>query len=118
MFITINNANHLRDQFRDMGRQDQFSHEALGLLYGYIEDVNPDYELDVIAICCEYSEASIESIVADYSIDIDIDGICTASAYGLERVKQVTKDAVMDYLQDNTSVVGVTSTGSIVYAQF
>lgn len=98
MHITINNANHLRDQFRDMGRQDQFSHEALGLLYDYIEEADSDAELDVIALCCEYSEDTEEAI---------------AKAYGLHEDEDVTA-----YLSEHTSVVGVTPSGSIVYAQF
>ena len=98
MFITIDNASQFRDQFRAMGRQDQFSYEALGLLYDFIEESYPTYELDVIALCCEYSEASPSQIANDYQLEED--------------------DNVLDYLQDNTSVVGVTPSRSIVYAQF
>jgi len=98
MHITIDNASQFRDQFRDMGRQDQFSYEALELLYDYIEEISPESELDVIAICCEYSEASPRQIANDYQLEED--------------------DNVLDYLQDNTSVVGITDAGLIVYAQF
>jgi hypothetical protein len=50
---TINHASQFRDAFRAAGRQDQFSYEALGLLFDYLEDVHPDYELDVIGLCCD-----------------------------------------------------------------
>ena len=98
MHITIDNASQFRDQFRDMGRQDQFSYEALGLLYDYIEEISPESELGVIAICCEYSEDTEEAI---------------AKAYGLHEDEDVTA-----YLSEHTSVIGVTPSGSIVYAQF
>lgn len=79
------------------------------LLYNYIEDVSPDYDLDVVALCCEVIEAMPVDVAKDYNIDIsDCD----------EDDGQAIRDVVLAYLDDNTSVVGVTSTGSIVYAQF
>ena len=98
MFITIDNASQFRDQFRAMNRQDQFSYEALGLLYDYIEEISPESELDVIALCCEYTEDTEAAIM---------------QAYGLHEDEDVTS-----YLNEHTSVVGVTSTGSVVYANF
>jgi len=98
MFITIDNASQFRDQFRAMNRQDQFSYDALGLLYDYIEETNPSYELDVIALCCEYAEDTEAAIM---------------QAYGLHEDEDVTS-----YLSEHTSVIGVTPSGSIVYAQF
>ena len=41
--------------FRGLDRADQFSREGLRLLFDYLEDADPAIELDVIAICCEYS---------------------------------------------------------------
>jgi hypothetical protein len=116
MKLAIQNASQFRDEFRQCGRGDQFSYEALGLLFDYFEEIDPDYDLDVIAICCEYSEDSAAQIADWYGIDLSdcSDGVCTASAYGLE---QVAKAAVLAYLNDHTSVVGVTPSG-IVYAQF
>jgi hypothetical protein len=96
MFITIDKS-RFHAQFHAMGRNQQFSYEALGLLYDYLEEISPESELDVIALCCEYTEASPSQIADDYP---------TEGEY------------VLDYLNDNTVVVGVTSTGSIVYAQF
>ena len=95
-----------RDAFIRAGRKDQFSHEALALLYEYFEEIDPDYDLDVIAICCEYSEATPEDIARDYSIDID----------GLE--DDEIQRAVLDHLYDHTSVVGVTHSDTIVFAQY
>jgi hypothetical protein len=120
MFITINNVYQFRDAFHNAGRRSQFSYEGLELLFTYLEEINPDYELDVVALCCDYSEDSVETIARDYLIDLSEagDGICTASAYGLEQVKKAQFEIVMDYLNENCSVVGVTPSGLIVYAQF
>lgn len=108
MKLAIENASQFRDEFRQCGRADQFSYEALGLLFDYLEDIDPDHDLDVIALCCEYSEDSVEQIADWYGLEFssieegDTDG---------------ERDHVLAYLQEHTSVVGVTSSG-IVYAQF
>lgn len=105
MIQTIN-ASDFRDAFRSMGRTDQFSYEGLGALFDYLEEIDPDFELDVIALCCDYSEDSVEQI---------------AEAYGLELPEDEDEDqhaeAVEKYLLNNTSVVGRTASG-FVYAQF
>ena len=69
MKLTIENASQFRDEFRQCGRADQFSYEALGLLFDYLEDIDPDYDLDVIALCCEYSEDSVEQIADWYGLE-------------------------------------------------
>ena len=108
MKLAIENASQFRDEFRQCGRADQFSYEALGLLFDYLEDVDNDYDLDVIALCCEYSEDSVAQIADWYGLEFssvdegDTDG---------------ERDHVLAYLQEHTSVVGVTPSG-IVYAQF
>lgn len=106
MKLTISHASQFRDEFRQAGRQDQFSYEALNMLYEYFEDIDPDMELDVVAICCDYCEDTVEGV---------------AEAYGLELPEDENDDerrqAVFDYLSDHTSVVGDTATG-FVYANF
>ena len=106
MKLTIENASQFRDEFRQCGRADQFSYEALGLLFDYLEDIDPDYDLDVIALCCEYAEENPEGIAKNYGFDLE----------GCETEEDIAA-AVLDYLHNETSVVGVTSSG-IVYAQF
>jgi len=64
------NVYQFRDAFRDMGRNDNFSYDGLGVLFEYFEDLGEDIgeeiELDVIALCCEYSEMTYDEIVNDY----------------------------------------------------
>lgn len=101
---TIDNASQFRDAFHRAGRGDQFSYEALGLLFDHLEECNPEMELDVIAICCEYSEDSPEDIVESYGIESDDED----EPYAIE--------AATAYLEANTVIIGTTSAGAIVYA--
>lgn len=98
MHITIDNVSQFHDQFRQMGRSEQFSYEALGLLYEFLEEAIPEAELDVIALCCEFVESTFEDVARAYELEED--------------------DNVLDYLEDNTAVVGVTASGNVVYQQF
>ena len=68
------------------------------MLFNYFEEFDENMELDVIAICCEYSEMTPEEIASSYNLDEDED--------------------VLEFLDMNTSVIGETSDGSIVFAQF
>ena len=66
------------DAFRAYGREDQFSHDALRALYNYLEDYSDstgeDVELDVIALCGEWSEVDDAQVGAeDFGIDLAVD---------------------------------------------
>jgi hypothetical protein len=98
---TTVNVSQFRDAFRACDRQDQFSYEALGLLFDYFEELEDsmgqEIELDPIAICCDYSEDSPADIARNYDD---------------------APDDVADWLTDRTSVIGTTKAGDIVYLQF
>ena len=102
MYQTINKS-QFRDAFRAMGRADQFSYDALGMLFDYFDDVDPDHELDVIAICCAFAENSPEYIADQYDVDVR----------GMD--EEQTLDAVLEYLGEKTQVIGVTDAGAVVY---
>ena len=60
MKITINES-MFKEQFRLNGRKDQFSSNGLTALYNYLEEAygeesEYEYDLDVIGLCCEFSE--------------------------------------------------------------
>lgn len=63
--------------FHDHGRENNFSYEGLQTLYDYLieleEDTGEEIELDVIALCCDYSEGSYEEIVDCYNLEIEPD---------------------------------------------
>ena len=52
----IINKTQFMDRFKEMGRGNNFSYNGLSALFDYLEDLDENYELDVIALCCEYSE--------------------------------------------------------------
>ena len=62
--------------FYTMDRGDNFSHDALKTLFDFYESMEDDtgegFELDVIAICCDWSEMNIDHAADDYSINVDI----------------------------------------------
>jgi len=96
-----------RSAFKNSGRDTQFSFDAQRLLFDYFEQVEEDtgeqIELDIIAICCEYTEENVLNVAEYYNIDIK--GIPE------DEVLQV----VLDFIQEATSVVGVTVDKKIVY---
>lgn len=105
------NKSYFIDQFLVMDRLENFSYEARELLFDYLSDLEEscgeEYEMDVMAVCCDYSEDSPEDIATNYDIDIS----------ECEGDEDAIKDAVLEYLNDNTQVVGETPSG-IVYQTF
>jgi len=64
--------NDFQRAFIDYGRATQFSNEGLDGLFDHLEDtfdsIGEEYELDVIELCCEYSEYdSVDEYYAEYS---------------------------------------------------
>jgi len=62
--------------FTTMNREDNFSYEGLSALFDYFEDFEDDtgiaIELDVIAICCEFSEyENLEEFQGAYGEDYE-----------------------------------------------
>ena len=83
---TINEYQFI-EGFRSM-RPDQFSVPALRALFAYLEelesDIGEDIEFDVIGICCDYSEVTLEDINREYVVygnDEPFDNLKDASAY-------------------------------------
>jgi hypothetical protein len=99
-----------QDAFRRYGRLDSFSRQGLELLFYYFEEIDPDMELDVIAICCDYDEGTPADIARNYSIDLN-DADPEADDYA-DQCRQI----VFDYLSDRTSVVGDTADGFVYLA--
>jgi hypothetical protein len=97
MHITITHVSQFRDAFHHAGRKDQFSYDGLAVLYEWFDENYPEYELDVVELCCDYAEATPEQIADNHSIELD---------------------DVMEFLEHHSTVVGMTNAGTIVYAQF
>ena len=93
--------------FHAYSRYDQFGYQALKVLFEYFEEVNPDMELDVIAICCDYSHDKVMEIANNYHIDL------SDCAEAEDRV-----NTVREWLYENTTVVGETDAGFVYCTSF
>lgn len=93
-------------------RPDNFSYDGLKVLFEYLEeyemDTGDELELDVIGICCDFAEASWQTIAADYDSSIELD---------INENDDEQKVQVLDFLADQRALVGETD-NSIVYRQF
>ena len=98
------------DAFHAYDRYDQFGYDALKMIFEYLEEyedsTGEEVELDVIAICCDYSVDCWEAIADIYRIDLED---CEDD--------DEKEEAVLEYLNDNTMVLGQCSSG-IVYQTF
>ena len=64
----IISKSEFRDAFVRCGRKENFSYEGIGELYDHLEAVDEDYELDVIALCCDYAEDEIVDVLREYGL--------------------------------------------------
>ena len=67
IYQTLTNS-MFHDAFHHMGRKDNFSYDGLNALYDYLDELE-EYELDVIALCCEFTESSITDALKDTGCD-------------------------------------------------
>lgn len=91
--------------FAAADRKENFTYEGLDLLFDYLEEyeenTGEEIELDVIALCCEYSEDDVDTIIENYSIDIE----------GMDDDEII--EAAREYLEENTTLVGQTARGFV-----
>jgi hypothetical protein len=99
------NLYEFRDAFTRMDRADAFTYEGLEILFQGIEefeeDTNEEWELDVIALCCDFSEMSEEEIKQSYNVNLE------ESSQDMD-----------DWLNNQTWVLGKTDSGNYVFRQF
>jgi len=106
---TTVNFSEFRDSFQQI-RPDNFSYEGLRHLFSWLEqyeeDTGEEMELDVIAICCDFSEDTFQNIADQYGLDL--------SEYETDEEKQ---EAVADYLSNQGVYVGEAGE-CIIYRNF
>ena len=104
---TTVNLYQFRDAFRSI-RPDNFSYEGLEILFEYLEqlgdDIGEEIELDVIAICCDFSEDTPSTIAEQYNIEAGEDD-------DLEYIVQT-------WLEDEGLYIGATSENTLVYRSY
>lgn len=64
------------EEFEKFGREDQFSYEGKRALFDYLnelgEDIGKPIELDIVGICCDFTEyESLTEFNDDYGCDVD-----------------------------------------------
>lgn len=99
MKITISSGSEFADTFKRSCRPDNFSYSGLLALYEYLEEVDPEMELDVVAICCDWSEydsvlEACEEMSSEWNED-DFEGLDEDS---------IEKKA-LEHLRERTSVI-------------
>jgi hypothetical protein len=109
------NFSQFCDAFARMGRNEQFSYLAKRVLFDYLikyeGSAGHEIELDVIALCCEYEELSIEEVLDSYYDKAEKKEI-------LELSLSRQKETIQHYLNNKTQFIGWTENGCAVYAQF
>ena len=95
MKTTVNFSDFV-DGFQKMGRENQFSHDGLKLIFDYLES---EIEFDPIAICCNFTESTLDDINNDFGKNFKF----------LWYARK--------FLEEQTNVIGATN-DSIVYENF
>jgi len=98
------------DAFRRHDRGDQFSYESLRRLFDFLEymekETGKQTELDVIGLCCEYAESTVDELIKDFDLDASE---CEDDNDRHELVEQ--------FLGDHTSIVW-SDNNTFLYVQF
>ena len=106
MHITVD-FSMFADAFRRMGRENQFSREALEALFEYIENYEEDtgsrVELDVVGLCCEFTEytTAVEA-ASDYGFTSELEADDYNSPEDFEEAKE---SEAREWLEDRTPVI-------------
>lgn len=116
-------------QFIDMmqtARPDNFTASGLRVLFDYLDTMSDDcgtaLEFDAIGIACEYSEMNAIEVYSRYSPELNLDDdeqLLFDLHYNTEQVhllEDMLKPKIIEYLEYNTIIAGVTNSGSLVFA--
>ena len=100
MIIQTVNFSMFRDEFQAV-RPENFDYDGQRALFDYLENMSEDIgepiELDVIALCCEWQQLTLDEAREQYNIPED--------------------EGVIEWLEDNTNVIRV-SDGSVIISEF
>lgn len=96
IYKTINNGNELQREFQEYNR-DHYSIEAYDAMIQLFTETDTNFELDVIALCCDFNEDSDEDILDYYEVPEDKD--------------------ILEWMQDRTYAVRLDN-GNIFYQVF
>lgn len=109
LVTTIDNGYQLEQLFRECGRENHFSYEGFDALYDYLDEysdgVGEDFKVDVIAICCDFTEyESWENLYNNYSYSYN-----NKSETFEELEENGGLDDFKEWVQNRTTVIEVTN---------
>jgi hypothetical protein len=101
------NSYDFEQAFKNFGRyggdNDNFSYQGLQLLFdylvGYEEDTEEEMELDVIGLCCDFTESTKEELLSDFGESIELHSL---------NDEDEDNEQIAEYLNENTMYVGRT----------
>ena len=99
------------DAFRARGRQDQFSYDALRLIFDWYEENDPEYDLDIIDICCSWTEMSTTECMEQYP------NIPSVAEFDGDYDQDEQDEFIEGYLGERTTYLGMGNDGH-VFLQF
>ena len=107
------NSYQFADAFKTAGRADQFSYKGLDALFDFLEEVEPDSELDVIALCCDFTEYEsalecVKETVSDWEYE------CSYSIR--TNTEEENEEGALEYLREQTCVIEVGNGSIIIHA--
>ena len=98
------NVHEFERAFKEMDR-DYYSWEGYQALYDYYDEF-PDFDLDVIAICCDVSELTEEELLNEYS-------------YLLEREEDQDEEdylnALVEELEQHTTIIKLDNESFLIW---
>lgn len=89
-----------RNEFKECER-DYFSHEGYQVLFNYYETIGEDFELDVIAICCEWTEYPENEFILNYSYLLDDSSLVDVD---MDNEKEIKLQELVEILEDKTTI--------------
>ena len=104
MLMTIN-LSDFRTAWAKSSRYQSFSYEGLEILFDFLEEVEPDHDLDLVVLDSAYAESDLDDLIRDYG-------------YAMDEEEEMTLEAFAEYIGRESTVLGITSQGTIVYLQF
>ena len=141
--------NDFINAFDNRGRGNNFSYKARASLYDYYEsysdDMGEDYKLDVIAICCEWTEYTIPELFYDYSYVVDdvielekefreVNGLDTTTDNNddtyekffveplndddTEEFNEILFEKIIEELENKTTIIQVEKENTVLIAEF
>ena len=102
LVIKLDTVDQLRNEFVKYDR-DYYSYAGYEIILDYFNEFEEDIELDVIAICCDFTEVSFEEFINDYSLEITED--------------ESEEKVIMEYLDNNAGFYQILD-DTVIYTAF